>query len=88
MPLKVAGSLGQVVAPERHGVHNQYHVSSVLLVTLGHLMGIGGWRLFCLNVHWSGTGALVAKLNRGHSRMSGALSVNRSWESRGRDWAS
>ena len=88
MPLKVVGSLGQVVAPERHGVHNQYHVSSVLLVTLGHLMGIGGWRLFCLNVHWSGTGTLVAKLNRGHSRMSGALSVNRSLVSRGRDWAS
>ena len=85
-PLKVAGSLGQVVAPERHGVH--VHVSSVLLVTLGHLMGIGGWRLFCLNVHWSGTGTLVAKLNRGHSRMSGALSVNRSLVSRGRDWAS
>ena len=88
MPLKVAGSLGQAVAPERHGVHNQYHVSSGLLVTLGHLMGIGGWRLFCLNVHWSGTGTLVAKLNRGHSRMSGALSVNRSLVSRGRDWAS
>ena len=61
--------------------------NSDFLVTLGHLMGIGGCLEVVLNVHELGTGVLVATLKRGHSRMSGRLAVRGLRWRRGRDWA-
>ena len=60
---------------------------SLLFVTLGHLMGIGGCMRVGLNMQRSGTGLLVATLKRGHSRMSGWLVVRGLQRSRGEDSA-
>ena len=61
--------------------------SLLMLVTLGHLMGIGGCMRVGLNMQRSGTGVLVATLKRGHSRMSGWLVVRGLQRSRGEDSA-
>ena len=61
--------------------------SLLMLVTLGHLMGIGGCMRVGLNMQRSGTGVLVATLKRGHSRMSGWLVVRGMLRSRGEDSA-
>ena len=75
----------QALPPEQKRV--SLILPSLVILTLGHLMGIGGCLEAGLKVQASGTGVVLAKLKRGHSRMSGRLDVRGLRRSRGRDWA-